>query len=97
MLFPVAKNEVYYFNLFQIKYGEGKCTLKRSYIILDTDYDRYSAVFWCLKVGLNNVQYLWFLSRDQNLRPDIEARMKMTVGSYRVDMSKLMYTPQSSC
>ena len=66
-------------------FGEGQCFVsffkqpfeaEPNYLVVDTDYDNYSIVYSC---GEEDMQYLWFLSREPELSDDLYNSMLATV------------------
>ena len=47
-----------------------------NYSVIDTDYENYSIVYNCDE---NDMQYLWFLSRESTLTDELYNQMLATV------------------
>ena len=57
--------------------------------MIETDYTSYTLIFSCKAAfSLINTEFAWILTRDPVPDPAVISRLKNTLGSYGVDISK---------
>jgi len=68
------------------------------YRVVETDYDNYSLVFSCRDLAhIVYAEFAWILTRDPQPDPNTISRLKTTLASYNVDVSKFQVTNQTGC
>lgn len=69
-----------------------------NYLVLETDYENYSAVFSCYNIlGLVHFEFAWVLVRDINVAPEIVAKAKDAFIRNGLDISAMEVCDHNNC
>lgn len=67
------------------------------YMVLSTDYNNYSLVYSCFKLGLFHMDFAWILSRSRELSEGTISQLHDRLTAEGVDVKRLSVTDQTGC
>lgn len=71
--------------------------LRFEFIVVDTDYDNYAAIYACAKLATLKIQLIWILSRQSTLSKDIYKNIISNLKRQKLPYKKLKTVGQSNC
>lgn len=69
-----------------------------SYLVLDTDYSSWTAIYSCDSVGFFKFEFAWLMARTPSISQDMEQQGMNVFSEFGIDITRFVPTPQDeSC
>ena len=65
-----------------------------SYLVLDTDYNTWTAIYSCDAVGIFKFEFAWLMARTPSISQEVEDQGMKVFTGFGIDITRFAPTPQ---